>query len=140
MAEQESRSERTRRRRAEVMESAPTEVQAKYIKSVASPVLHADGMFGGITPSGQIYIAIFAEHSQIPDAATLRRQPGEEVFKPVESDIQFPGTVRDIGVEVIMTLPVARAFRDWLNDRLKQIDDLGLDDLKTPSETEEPQT
>lgn len=79
------------------MESTPTEVQAKYIKSAASPVHHADGMFGGVTPSGQIYSAIFAEHAQIPDAAILRRGAGEEIFKPVEPDTQFPGTVRDIG-------------------------------------------
>ena len=133
MAKEESRVERARRLRAEAMQSAPTEIQAKYIKSVASPVLHTDGMFGGVTPSGQMYIAFFAEHAQIPDAAILRRKPGEEIFRP-EPDTQFPGTVREIGVEIIMTLPVARIFRDWLDVRLKTVEDLGIENVPIQSE------
>lgn len=28
-----------------------------------------------------------------------------------------------------MTLPVARVFRDWLDVRLKTVEDLGIDDV-----------
>lgn len=138
MTQPESRSERRRRATDAALKSAPTEIQSKYIKSGVSPALHADGIFGGVTPNGQLYIAFFSEHVRIPDAAILRRDPQGENYRPVEPPAKSPDLVRDVGVEVIMTLQVARAFRAWLDTRLKMVEDLGLEEAPTPKEEQQP--
>lgn len=133
MARQRARANTSGGKRAALIKSAPLEVQAKYTKTAASPVLHVDGMFGGLTPSAQLYVAFFAEHALIPDATTLRREPDSDKYLPVESD-QFQEIVREIGVEITMTLSVARAFRDWLNVRLKLAEDFEMENVPTQSE------
>lgn len=133
MARQRARANTSGGRRGGLIQSAPIEIQAKYTKTGATPVLHTDGMFGGLTPGGQLYVAFFSEHARIPDAAILRRDPEGETYRPVEAD-QLPGVVREVGVEMIMTLNVARAFREWLDVRLKQAEDFGIENVPTQSE------
>ena len=133
MARQRARTNTTSGKRGELIKSAPLEIQVKYTKTAVSPVLHADGMFGGLTPSGQLYIAFFAEHAQIPDVAMLRREPDSDKYQPAEPE-QHSEVVREVGVEITMTLNVARSFRDWLNVRLKLAEDLGIENLPNQSE------
>ena len=133
MARQRARVHTSGEGRGGVVQNAPIEIQAKYTKTGASPVLHVDGMFGGLTPSGQLYVAFFSEHAQLPEAEILRRDPEGDTYRPVGAD-QLQGVVREVGVEVIMTLNVARAFQEWLNVRIKMAEDLGIEHLPTQSE------
>lgn len=133
MARQRARAHTSGGGRGGLIQSAPLEIQAKYTKTGAFPVLHADGMFGGLTPGGQLYVAFFSEHAQLPEAEILRREPEGDTYRPVATD-SLQGVVREVGVEIIMALPVARAFREWLNVRIKMAEDLGIENLPAQSE------
>ena len=108
MAERPNREQRRDR------SSHGTQVQLRYIKSTVGPVLHADGIFGGLTPQGAIYLAFFAEHAKIPDSVTLEVDatgPTREVgSRPTE-------WVREVGVEITMSLNVAQSLRAWLDEK-----------------------
>ncbi len=113
-------------------------MQIKYIKSSATPVLHADGMVGGPTPQNLLHVAFYSEHAIIPDSVTyrverlnatqIRLQSPEQPARPTE-------IVRDVGAEVIMSLEVARSFRQWLDDQIKTIEQARPED--SLSQTEE---
>ncbi len=133
MARQRARAHTSGGGRGGLIQSAPLEIQAKYTKTGALPVLHVDGMFGGLTPGSQLYVAFFSEHSQLPEAEILRREPEGDTYRAVAAE-SLQGVVREVGVEIIMTLPVARAFREWLNVRIKMAEDLGIESVPTQSE------
>jgi hypothetical protein len=96
----------------------PKQVQVSYIKSTVSTVLHADGVFGGPTPHGLLYMAFFSEHAKIPDTTQYAVDEVAKTFKPVTQPNREPGWVREVGGEVIMSLQFARSFRDWLNNQI----------------------
>ena len=102
--------------------SSTREIIAHYVKSNYCRVIHADGAWGGLTPYTNIYMALFSEHAPIPRSIKYHVEPTgtlSERGKDAE-----PGFTREIEVEVILSLEVAKALRDWLDERLKQATEL----------------
>ena len=81
---------------------------------------HADGVFGGLTPHGLVYMAFFSEHAKMPDIAHIAVDAGAKTFKPVTEPTRQGGWVREVEGEFIMDVTVARALRGWLDVRIKQ--------------------
>ncbi len=100
--------------------------------------LHADGMFGGVTPHGMVYVAFYSEHAKIPDAATLEVDGENKVIRQPRQVSRPAEWVREVGAEIIMTVETARAFRSWLDDKINALDQLQSEDKLTV--TEEPQS
>jgi hypothetical protein len=112
----------------------PKQVQISYIKSTVSPVLHADGMFGGPTPYGLLYMAFFAEHAKLPDTIQYAVDGAAKTLTPVNQPNQQTGWVREVGGEVIMSLDVARSLRSWLNDQITILERRRPEDVFTSVE------
>lgn len=100
----------------------PKQARVSYIKSTVSPVLHADGVFGGLTPQGLLYIAFFSEHPKLPDTVQYALDAAAKTLRPVTQPDQEVGWVREVRGEIIMGLDVARSFRNWLDDKIKLIE------------------
>jgi hypothetical protein len=97
-------------------------VQISYIKSSFSPVAHADGVFGGPTPHGLLYIGFFSEHPKLPDTVQYAVDAAAKTLMPVSQPNRKAEWVREIEEEVIMSVELARSFRDWLDDKIKLIE------------------
>ncbi|MBI2872852.1 MAG: hypothetical protein HYY00_06665 [Chloroflexi bacterium] len=109
-----------RRHPSRAAEQLPSQIQVSYINRTVSPVLHADGVFGGLTPHGLLYMAFFSEHAKIPDSAQLAVDKVARKIRPVpQPDTEW---VREVGTEIIMGLDLARSFRKWLDDKIKLIE------------------
>lgn len=89
-----------------------------YIKSNTFKVVHCDGVWGGATPRGYITINFFSERSPIPQKLThalVEKQDekgqllGEEIDRKSKS-----GVIREVDVEVIMDLRMAKSLNNWL--------------------------
>jgi hypothetical protein len=108
----------------ENISSTTPEVIAQYLKSNYSRVIHADGAWGGLTPYMNIYMALFSEHPPIPRSIKYKVEHSGTLSEL--SREAPPGITRDIEVEVVLSLEVARSLRNWLDDRLKQATSLQL--------------
>jgi hypothetical protein len=111
-------------------ERLPPEIAFDYIKGAFFRVVHADGVTGGIAPSGNIHMAFFSERGPIPqrEVRSLNSDgiPGNLV---PDKSIVRPAVVREVDVDVVMSLRVAEAIRDWLDRMTTE-----LKKATTPSE------
>ena len=100
----------------------PPLVAFDYIKSQFFRVVHLDGAIGGVTPNGSLHISLFSERPAIPQREARRLNAdgslGELVIE--ESRIR-DAIVRELDVDVIMSLPVAEALAAWLNERVSEM-------------------
>jgi hypothetical protein len=89
-----------------------------YEKSNFFRVIHADGIFGGPTPTGGIHIAFFSQRTPLPKKSNLTISPnGTGVEVVTETKV---GVFREIEADAIMDLNVALSFHLWLTSQLNQ--------------------
>lgn len=83
-------------------------------------VIHADGAYGGLTPYGAIFVALYSDHPPIPDV-TVQPVSEEGLLGPeiAEGKVAAEGIEREVEVSIVMSIPTAEALRDWLNERIK---------------------
>ena len=88
------------------------EVEIRFQNSSLHRVVHADGAWGGLTALGNISMGIYSE----------RRGPPAGVIYALESPtlrelsrIPPEPWVRELEVEVVMSVSVARSVVEWLN-------------------------
>jgi hypothetical protein len=100
----------------------PSVVKFDYIKSNFFRVIHADGAWGGITPTGHIQVAFWNERPPIPKQLEFEVTPeggiGDET-KRVGRD----AVVREVEVNVVMNLLTAKTFVNWLQDKIKKVEE-----------------
>ena len=93
-------------------------IEFDYIKSTSFRVVYADGVWGGLTPRGLIAMSFFSERHPIPkklvheitDEGTLGKESSRE---------SRAGIIREVDVEVLMDLAMAKSFRSWLDEKIK---------------------
>jgi hypothetical protein len=98
----------------------PKEIRFDYLKSSLFRVVHADGAFGGPTPRGGVHIAFWNERAPIPNQVVHLVTPDgklgeEDRAKRVTRD----AIIREVEVGVTMSLPAAKSFLAWLQDKIK---------------------
>lgn len=96
-----------------------TSVDFHFIKSNMFRVIHMDGAWGGITPQGQIQMAIFSERTAFPSRVRHEidsGQLGAEIDREGHRGIE-----REIEVDVRMSLEKAISLRNWLSDRIQDL-------------------
>ena len=107
------------KKRMESQERA--KVKFDHIKSQYFRVIHADGAIGGVTPGGFIHFALYNERGPIPRQITHLIEPdgalGERVF---EETLVREAFVREMEVDVIMSVPVAENLQKWLIEKIKE--------------------
>jgi hypothetical protein len=96
-------------------------VKFYYIKANDFRVIHMDGVFGGLTPTGDIFMSIFSQRPPIP---VVTVQPiketgelGEELL--AERSVK-DGLVREIEAGIAVRPEVAETLIRWLQERVDQ--------------------
>ena len=91
-----------------------------YIKSQFFRVLHADGAIGGITPSGYIHFSFYSERQAIPQSQTFTLNKDGSLGQSIaEKTIIRNAVVRELDVDVVMNVDVARSLAIWLSQQVK---------------------
>lgn len=85
-----------------------------YIKSNYFRVIHADGVYGGVSPQGLIQIAFFSERVPIPQQTVHTFDNGKISGEVEEFRVSRDGVVREIETNVLMSVAEAKKLRDWL--------------------------
>jgi hypothetical protein len=107
---------------AKKAQKKPAEIAFDYIKSNQFRVIHMNGAFGGLSPNGaEIHMALFNERRPLPRKTVYSiaggRLGGEDLSKR-ESRAAF---VREVEVDVIMSIESAVNLRIWLDDKIAQL-------------------
>ncbi|MDE0646042.1 MAG: hypothetical protein OXH84_07405 [Gammaproteobacteria bacterium] len=101
------------------------EIKFHYIKSSNFRVIPASGVWGGVNPRGLIDMTFFTERSPIPTvlthSITSEGQLGEEIARETKD-----GLVRDVHVSIVIDLPFAKSFRDWLEQKIDEIENISI--------------
>jgi hypothetical protein len=103
----------------------PKSIKFHYLKSSHFRVVHVDGIFGGLSPRGEVTFALYSERFAIPQQTEQVLNPDGSLGKDVpEGRVGRDGVVRELEVEAVMTTETARGLRDWLTEQLKTFDQL----------------
>lgn len=98
-----------------------TRVDFHYIKGPDFRTIHVDGAIGGLTTSGFLHMAVFAERAAIPTHIVQEVRSdgtlGAEISAERESK---PGVVRQMEVDIFMNESTARNIRNWLDEKLEE--------------------
>ncbi len=97
----------------------PNKLKLIYQKTNNYRVYHTDGIYGGITPNGNVYMAIFNERRPIPQIEEYDVESGKAVLKSSEGK---DGIIREVEAGLIFNYPTLILLRDWMNDKIKQFE------------------
>jgi hypothetical protein len=112
-------------------------IKFHYIKANHFRVVHVDGVFGGLSPSGDIFASLFSQRPPIP---TLTVQPikenGELGDEIISERASKDGIVREMEVGLAIRPEVAQKLIGWLQEKVDQYNKLKT---QTEQQTQEEQ-
>ena len=109
-------------------------VKFHYLKSHGFRVIHVDGLFGGITPTGDIYASLFSQRPPIPTLTVQTIKENGELGEEVASErVSKDGIVRELEIGVTMRPEVAQSIIKWLQDKVAEFNQLKENAEKTTS-------
>lgn len=106
-------------------------------------VVHADGVFGGLTPRGDFHMAFFSERQPIPKQVTHvltsdtgggNAKVGDEIR---ELRIARAGIFRELEVDVVMNRTTASSLLEWLAKQLRTAPHAGPQQIPDSAQKEE---
>ena len=86
----------------------------RFLKSQYFRVIHADGVFGGITHQGKMSVAFFSERTPFPDLLVQEFNETTGVLGREVARTGSDGILREIEACVMMDLDTAQSFLEWL--------------------------
>jgi hypothetical protein len=103
------------------MNDSPAKLRFDFIKSPSFHVVHADGIFGGLTPRGNLFLSFYSERFPIPTTTVHELKPSGELGDEIRSEREGrKGIVREVEVGVECDLEVAKAFLEWLKQKIEE--------------------
>jgi hypothetical protein len=92
-----------------------------YIKSPYFRAVRADGAIGALTPNGSIHFCLYSERPAIPRRIVHALTANSTLGAPIDKETISRGSiVREMDVDVFVTVDVAESIRDWLDKRIKE--------------------
>ena len=88
-------------------------IHVRYTPSPGCKIVPAGGVFGGLTPHGQLLCNFFVEYQDYPDKSEITvRADGKTDVKSIYSKGNV--YVREVQVGVVLSRDVARSVGEWL--------------------------
>ncbi|MER8661886.1 hypothetical protein NKH34_12170 [Mesorhizobium sp. M1148] len=115
----------------------PDRLPFDYIKSQYFRVIRADGAIGSVTPNGHIHFALYSERAAIPRRLVQELSPAGELGALIpEATESRESIVREMDVDVFVTLEVARALHQWLGTHIQELSDRASPENESGGETQ----
>lgn len=102
----------------------PDKIKFDFIKSNYFRTIHADGVWGGVNGHLDIAMAFYSERPAIPQQITMPVENGKLGNELEDKRVGRDAVIRDVEIAVTMNVEVARSFRQWLDDRIRAIDEI----------------
>jgi hypothetical protein len=116
-------------------EAEKDKVRFHYIKSNYFRVVHMDGIFGGLSPTGDIFMSIFSQRPPIP-VVTVQpvKENGELGDELISERTVKDGLVREIEVGIAVRPEIAESLIKWLQEKVEQYNSLKSKSVQTEQE------
>lgn len=103
-------------------EAAPR-IKFSYLKSPGFRVIHVDGGIGSVTPTGYIHLALYSERLPIPRELVHEVKPDGTLGAEVRDErVAKAGVLRELEVDAIFSLQTAVGLRDWLTEKITELE------------------
>lgn len=97
-----------------------TEIALHYLKTPDYRSFHVDGVFGGPTPRGNIYMEFFLERAVTPQTVVHKVTKAGRLGKELGREGKI-GIIREVEAGAVMDLKTAELMRDWLDSKIKTL-------------------
>ncbi|MGV8057871.1 MAG: hypothetical protein AB2L12_07620 [Smithellaceae bacterium] len=99
------------------MDDKKHKITFKYVHPDNLRDLYANGIYGGVTPRGELYIHFYSERHPIPKKATHKID--DHGVLSTDGDVEIGGdVVRLVQSSVILDIGTAIALKDWLIEQI----------------------
>lgn len=98
-------------------------VRFKQQESNQFRIIHTDGVFGGPTPGGLLYVTVYSQIPPLPSEVTQEVLPGGALGKEI-GRVSGMAIERRLEAGLIMDLTMAKAMRDWLTTQIAALEDI----------------
>lgn len=110
--------------------------KSDYIKSNYFRVIHADGVFGGLTPRGYIQIDFWSERQPIPQQCSYELVVDGDGMSLGPEDLAArvarDAVVREVEAGVVLDIELAKSMITWLQEKVTVLEK--LKSIKTKDE------
>lgn len=106
---------------------SPQTIDLNYLKTPDFREIACDGVVGGPTPQGKIWVAFYTERFPLPRIVRhglIETGPGEFKLDTSVAPEQLDGRVgliRNVEVGVYLSAATAKDLRDWLNKQIETL-------------------
>jgi hypothetical protein len=104
----------------------PQTVAFQINRSSLFRIVHADGVFGGLAPTGLIFINFYSQVPPIPDRVFHEIGPDGKLGRElVEKRSGSTAIVRELEMGVLIDVAVAKSFIQWLQEQVAAVEQRG---------------
>jgi hypothetical protein len=107
-------------------ESLPDKLAFDYIKSDQFRVIHADGVWGGLTSKLKIFMTVWSERPPIPThvvhSVDSDGSLGAEILD--ERISRSTDSVREVEAGIVLDIGLAKAMIRWLEAKVKSAEEV----------------
>ena len=100
------------------MADKKNQIRLNYVKTSNYRTYHVDGIYGGLTPQGKLYIEPFVER-QVTPQSVIHEIENFKFGKSLDSEGK-EGIIREIECGLILDINIAVVMRGWLDDRINE--------------------
>lgn len=101
-----------------------TEMNFHWIKTNDYRTVHMDGVFGGLSPKGNLlHMAVYSERWPIPRQTAYAVRDGIVYTSEETGRVQRDGIVREVEVNLVFDTNTARVLIDWLQRYLDKAEE-----------------
>lgn len=100
-----------------------TEIDFHYLKTNSYRSIHVDGVFGGLTPRGNLYLELFLERKPTPRKVKHLVKDSGIVGDEIEREGKA-GFIREIECGLIMDIVTAKKLREWIDNKINEFEEI----------------
>lgn len=95
-------------------------IRFDYLKSPLYRTIYINGIFGGISPRGQLVMTAWKERWPIPKQVThTLNEDGNLGNEILPERVSRDAVIREVEVGLQMDIDTAKSVRDWLTKKIK---------------------
>lgn len=99
---------------------APTKITFSFTKDEGYRILSVNGVWGGVTPRGDILVDFFHESQAIPETVTHEMTPAGQLGDELERSPK-PVFQRTVLVGMMLTAKQAESIGRWLQENARKV-------------------
>lgn len=103
------------------MPDEPKKITFNYLKNASFETRRVDGAYGGVTPSLDIFMALYCQRPVIPQTETFPVEDDHKLGQRIDAEsVTKKGIVREVHTGTTMSVPVAKEIVEWLQSKIAQ--------------------